>query len=71
MSTPSVSLATLSALESALFKGVRMVAYDGGSVTYASTAEMLALRDMLRAELGLPPAASRVRPRPRRAVVNL
>jgi ParB/RepB/Spo0J family partition protein len=71
MSTPAVSLATLQALEAALFRGVRTVAYDGGTISYASTAEMLQLRAMLRTELGLPPAASSRRPRPRRAVVSL
>lgn len=69
--TQPVSQSTLNALEAALFKGVRTVVYDGNSVTYASTSEMMKLRDMLRAELGMPPAASSRRPRPRRAVVNL
>lgn len=69
--TQPVSQSTLAALESALFKGVRTVVYDGNSVTYASTSEMMKLRDMLRSELGMPPAASSRRPRPRRAVVNL
>lgn len=52
------TLADLAALDAALKKGVRRVQYQGESVEYHSMAEMLRLRDQMRAELGLTTAAT-------------
>lgn len=48
-----MSLTTqIAALESALAKGVRSVAYDGHSVTYQSAAEMRATLSILKRQAG-------------------
>jgi hypothetical protein len=45
------TLAQLTALESAIARGVLRVKVDGQEVQYQSTSEMLALRDRMRADL--------------------
>lgn len=43
----------LTALKAAVARGVRTVSYDGQSVTYASTAEMLRIIAMIERELSV------------------
>jgi hypothetical protein len=43
----------LNALEDALSQGVLMVQYADRRVTYQSVADMLRIRDIMRAELGM------------------
>lgn len=49
--------AQLQALEQAIARGVTRVTYDGKTVEYRSLAEMLDLRDRMRADLGLTAAS--------------
>lgn len=48
----------LTALKAAVARGVRTVSYDGQSVTYASTAEMLKIIRIMERELN--PARPRI-----------
>jgi len=49
----------LDALEAAIASGARVVEYDGRSTTFQSLADMLQLRRMMRAELGITPLNAR------------
>lgn len=60
----------LAALEAAIYRGVEYVSYAGDQIKYRSLADMVSIRDLLRAELGLP-SVKRHRPRPRRLVVKM
>jgi hypothetical protein len=56
------SNAQLTALENAIASGYLRVRYADRDVTYQSTADMIKLRDAMRAELGVAaPASSRPR----------
>lgn len=55
----------LDALEAAIAQGVKSVKYADKEVEYASLKDMLAVRDMMREELGL-----NVKPRTRFASYN-
>lgn len=67
--TAAQKRAYLAQLESAIMRGVEYVSYDGNQIKYRSFSDMIAIRDWLRAELGLP-SARRARPRPRRLVIR-
>lgn len=61
--TSEQKLAFLAALEAAIFRGVDYVSYGGDQIKYRSLLEMIAIRDMLRVELGMPVAKRRVKSR--------
>ncbi len=47
------TIGQLDALEAAIAQGARSVSYEGKSVTYSSLDEMLRIRAIIRAALGL------------------
>lgn len=51
MAGTSWTEADIAALESAIKRGVRTVQYQSGSVTYASTTELLTLLDVMKREV--------------------
>lgn len=55
------TISQLTALEQAIASGAKSVSYDGKSVTYNSLSEMRAIRDEMRAELGLVDPSKRTR----------
>jgi len=60
LSGTSFSQDDLDALERALVKGVRVVKYTDKEITYRSLTDMIALRDLLRRELGCTGQTTRI-----------
>lgn len=63
MSSPYTAT-QLESLEKAIASGVMEVSYDGVVTKYHSLGQMIQLRNMMRAELGMQPAKSAQRPAP-------
>lgn len=65
--TPAEKRAYLAQLDAAIYRGVDYVSYNGDQIKYRSLDDMLQIKAMLEAELGVK-AIGRRRPRTRRAV---
>lgn len=68
--TSAEKTAYLAAIEAAIYRGVDYVSYAGDQIKYRSLADMIGIRDMLRAELGIA-SVKRHRVRPRRIVIRM
>lgn len=62
-SMPTDRAGYLAQIEDAIFRGVEYVSYAGDQVKYRSLSDMIRIRDILKAELGLNVPANRRRAR--------